>query len=101
MNLSKVLPDELHYDCIKSKCGKNSRLLFTDTDSLMYEIKTEDVYEDFIEDKKTSDFSNYSLKSKYYNDSNKLTVCKMDDEAADVFLIKEVFGLRKIYIRIW
>ena len=82
------MPDELHYDCIKSKCGKNSRLLFTDTDSLMYEIKTEDVYEDFIEDKKTSDFSNYSLKSKYYNDSNKLMVCKMNDEAADVFLIK-------------
>ena len=101
MDLSKVLPDELHYDCIKSKCGKNSRLLFTDTDSLMYEIKTEDVYEDFIEDKKTSDFSNYSLKSKYYNDSNKLMVCKMNDEAADVFLIKELFGLRQIYIRIW
>ena len=101
MDLSKVLPDELHYDCIKSKCGKNSRLLFTDTDRLMYEIKTEDVYEDFIEDKKTSDFSNYSLKSKYYNDSNKLMVCKMNDEAADVFLIKELFELRQIYIRIW
>ena len=67
----------------------------------MYEIKTEDVYEDFIEDKKTSDFSNYSLKSKYYNDSNKLMVCKMNDEAADVLLIKELFGLRQIYIRIW
>ena len=31
------------------------RLLFTDTDSLMYEIKTEDVYEDFSNDKEMFD----------------------------------------------
>ena len=34
---------------IKSKF--DAKLLFTDTDSLVYEIKTEDVYEDFYEDK--------------------------------------------------
>ena len=50
LELSKVLMYELHYDYIKNKCGNNSRLLFTDTDSLMYEIKTEDVYEDFSND---------------------------------------------------
>ena len=32
---------EFHYDYIKNKYGNNSRLLFTDSDSLMYEIKTE------------------------------------------------------------
>ena len=31
------------YDYIKNKYGNNSRLLFTDTDSLVYEIKTSDV----------------------------------------------------------
>ena len=46
----KVLMYKFHYDYIKNKCGNNSRLLFTDTDSLMYEIKTEDVYEDFSKD---------------------------------------------------
>ena len=35
--------------------------LFTNTDSLMYEIKTEDVYENFSNDKETLDFSNYSV----------------------------------------
>ena len=30
----------------------------------MYEIKTEDVYEDFSKDKKMFDFSNYSITSK-------------------------------------
>ena len=39
LDLSKVLMYEFHYDCVKNKHGNNSRLLFTDTDSLMYEIK--------------------------------------------------------------
>ena len=47
LELSKVLTYEFHYDYIKNKYGNNSRLLFKDTDSLMYEIKTKDVYEDF------------------------------------------------------
>ena len=59
---------EFHYDYIKSKYGNNSRLLFTETDSLMYEIKTEDVCKDFSKDKEMFGFSNYSTKSKYYYD---------------------------------
>ena len=51
LELSKVLMYESHHDYIKNKYGNKSRLLFTDTDSLMYEIKTEDVYEDFSNDK--------------------------------------------------
>ena len=47
LELSKVLMYEFHYDYIKNKYDNKSKLLFTDTDSLMYEIKTEDVYEDF------------------------------------------------------
>ena len=56
-----------HYDYIKNKCGNNSRLIFTDIDSLMYEIKTEDGYKDFSNDKHMFDFSNDSTKSKYYD----------------------------------
>ena len=65
-----------HYDKVKNKYINNSRLLFIDTDSLMYEIKTEDVYEDFSKGKEKFDFSNDSLKSKCYNDSNELVVGK-------------------------
>ena len=42
---------EFHYYYIKNKYGNNSKTLFTDTDSLMYETKTEDLYEDFSNDK--------------------------------------------------
>ena len=40
VNVSKVLMCDFHYDYIKNKNGSNSILLFSDTDSLMYEIKT-------------------------------------------------------------
>ena len=56
---------EFHYDYIKTKYGNNSRLLLTDTDSLMYENKTEDVYKDFSNLKEMFDYSNYLTKSKY------------------------------------
>ena len=49
LDLSKLLMYEFHYKDIKSKF--HAKLLFTDTDSLIYEIKTEDVYEDFIKTK--------------------------------------------------
>ena len=63
----------------------------------MYEIKTEDVYEDFRNDKEMFDCSNYSAKSKYV-DSNKLVVGKMKDEAA-AFANEEFVGLKsKMYL---
>ena len=57
LELSEVLMYEFHYDYIKNKYDNKSKLLFTDTDSLMYEIKTEDVYEDFSSNKEMFDFS--------------------------------------------
>ena len=50
--LRKVLMYEFHYCHIKNKYDNKSKLLFTDSDSLMYDIKTEDVYEHFNSDKK-------------------------------------------------
>ena len=64
----------------------------------MYEIKTEDVSEDSSNDKEMFDFSNYSTKSKYYDNSNKLVVGKMKDETAGV-AIEEFVGLKpKMYL---
>ena len=97
LELSKVLMPEFHYDYIKSNYGNNSRLLFPDVDSLIYEIKTEDVNKDFSSsDKEMLGFSNYSTKSKYYDNSNKLVVGNMKDETAGVaieeFVGEFVFG---------
>ena len=59
----------------------------------MHEIKTEDVYEDFSNDKEMFDFSNYLNKSKYYNNSNKLVFVKIKDETSSV-VIEEFVGLK-------
>ena len=71
LELSKVIMYEFHYDYIKNNYDNKSKLLSTDTDSLMYEIKTEDFYQDFSSDKEMFDFSNYLIMSKYCDDSNK------------------------------
>ena len=57
-------------------------MLFTDTDSLRYETKTEDVC-----DKEIFDFSNYSTKSKYRDGSNKLFIGKIKDQTGDVVIV--------------
>ena len=84
LDLSKVLICESHYDYIKNKYGYNRSLLFTDTDSLIHEIDTEDVYEDFSFDKDIQDFRNHSLQSKYYDDSSKIAVGKAKGETTGV-----------------
>ena len=55
-------------------------------------MKLKHVYEDSGNDKEMFDFSNYSVKSKYYN-SNKLVVAKMKDETTGV-VIEEFVGLK-------
>ena len=67
LELSKILMYEFHYNYIKNEYDNKSKLLFTDTDSLMYEIKTVDVHEDFSSNKEVVNFSNYLTKSKYYD----------------------------------
>ena len=55
---------------------------------VLYEIKTEDLYEHFSKEKERFKFSNYSAHSKYYDDSNKLVVSKMKNEIAGVEIIE-------------
>ena len=66
LDLGKVLMYEFHHKHIKSKF--DAKFLFTDTDSLVYEIKTEHIYltEDFYQDKNLFDFSDYPLNSKFF-----------------------------------
>ena len=61
LELSNILMYQFHYDSIKNNYDNKPKLLFRDTDSLMYQIKTEDVYEDFSSNKEMFDFSNFGL----------------------------------------
>ena len=92
LELSEVLMYEFHYDYVKINMVKFQK--FTDSHSLMYGIKTEDVYQYFSNDINIFDFSNYSTKSKYYDNSNKLLVSKIKYEMAGV-AIKEFVRLKR------
>ena len=59
----------------------------------MHKIKTEDVYEDFSKDKEMFNVSNYSAKSKYFHDWNKLVARIIKDETSGA-AIEEFVGLK-------
>ena len=95
LDLSKWKMYDFHYNFIKKNF--DAELLFTDTDSLTYEIKSENVYEEFFKWKDLFDFSNYSKDSKFFNETNKKVIGKMRDELGGV-IITEFVGLKsKIY----
>ena len=72
-------------------------MLFTDADSLTYEIKSEDVYEDFFKHKHLPDFSNYPQNSKFFDEANKNVIGKMKDDS-ERKIIDEFVGLKsKMY----
>ena len=81
LDLSKTLMYDFHYNYIKKKYNNRARLLFTDTDSLTYEIEAEDVYKDFWNDKGMFDNSDYPESSPYYCNVNKKIIGKFKDEA--------------------
>ena len=100
LDLSKTLMFDFHYKYIKPKYGSKAKLLFTDTDSFLYEIQTEDFYKDISGDVKDRfDTSNYSEghPSGIPTGINKKVLGMFKDEAAGKN-IKEFVGLRaKLY----
>ena len=71
--------------------------MFTDADSLVYKIKTKDVYEHFYLDKYLFDFSDYPLHLKFFDPVNKKVIGKMKDELKGK-VISDFVGLKsKMY----
>ena len=69
---------DFHYNFIKKNFS--AELLFTDTDSLIYEIKSENNYEDFYKQKDLFDYINYSKDSKFFDESNNKVIGKIKYE---------------------
>ena len=94
LDLSKSLMYDFYYNQMKAQHGDRYQLLYTDTDSLLLEIQTEDVYLDMAEH---AHLSNYPKGHPLHSTVNKKVLGKMKDECAGR-LIAEYVGLRpKMY----
>ncbi len=96
LDLSKTLMYKFHYEYVKPKWGDRANLLFTDTDSLCYEIETDDVYEDIKNDlDEWFDTSNYDEDhpNGLRSNKNKKVIGFYKDECGGKFII-EFVGLK-------
>ncbi|CAG2208280.1 unnamed protein product [Mytilus edulis] len=101
LDLSKTLMYDFHYNYIKDKYGSRATLLFTDTDSLCYNINTNDIYQDMMEDNHLFDTSEYDPNHPLHSTLNKKVLGKMKDETHGI-PIQEFVGLKsKMYSLIY
>ena len=96
LDLSKYHMYNFHYGFVKNRYGSDAKLLFTDTDSLCYEITPEDFYRDMYANKEQFDLSDMKIE-KFQDSENKKVVGKFKDETQGI-PIYEFIGLRsKMY----
>jgi len=94
---SKLLMYDFHYNTmLKNFNRKDIDLLFTDTDSLTYNIRNKDPFEFMKENKQQFDLSDYPKSSPLYDATNKKVIGKFKNESIEQ--ITEFVGLRsKLY----
>lgn len=97
LDLAKMAMADFHYNVMKKRYGDRIRLLYTDTDSLAYEVFTDDFYKDMGEMSEHFDFSNFNPNSDLYNCENAAIPGLMKDDVSGT-PIEEMVCLRpKMY----
>ena len=97
LDLSKLHMYKFHYNQIVDRYGFNAKLLFTDTDSLSYELTTVDAYRDMAANGSEYDTSDYPRDHFLRMDVNAKVLGKFKDECGGKAPI-EFVGLRaKMY----
>ena len=97
LDKSKTLMYDFFYNHLKKQYGEKCELLYTDTDSLLLKIETEDVYKDIKANENFYDTSDYPKEHPLHSTVNKKVLGKMKYECAGT-PISEYVGLRsKMY----
>ena len=97
LDLSKHLMYDFYYNTLKARYGDNVRLLYTDTDSLIVHVQTEDIYADMAQNLDDYDTSNYSPGHPLFSTANKKIIGKFKDELGGK-VMTEFIGIRpKMY----
>ena len=94
---SKVLMADFHYNFMYEKVKQeNIKLIFTDTDSLCYNIKNENIFDIMKNNKFFFDTANYDKNHELYDKTNNKVLGKFKNDCPKQ--IKEILGLRsKVY----
>ena len=82
---------------MKPLFDQKARVIYLDTDSLFYEIETEDIYEDLVQLKCLLDLRNYPKDHHFYNELNKKVPLKLSDELNGDIVMEAVFLQPKSY----
>ena len=97
LETSKLLMYEFFYGYLKKNYGERCKLIYTDTDSFIIEVETEDFYKDMQKNKDMFDTSDYPIDHFLHSNRNKKVLGKMKDECNGV-VISQFIGLRsKMY----
>ena len=94
---SKILMCGFYYNYMKAGYGENCELIYTDTDSLLLNVQTEDVYKDMKEHSWLYDTSNYPEDHPPYDDRNKNVLGKMKYECGGLAIEEVVAARSKMY----
>ena len=97
LETSKLHMYQFWYDHLKNKYKDKVELVYTDTDSLIIQVQTDDIYKDMFEDKNLYDFSEYPKDHPNYDMTNKKALGTFKDEMKSL-VITEFIGLKpKMY----
>ena len=97
LDLSKWLMYDYYYNHLKVKYADRVKLLYTDTDSVIVHVQTDDLYKDMLESAAIYDTSNYPASHPLYSTNNKKVIGKFKDELGGK-LLTEFIGIRpKMY----
>ena len=97
LDLPKTLIYDFYYNHLEPKYGLNCQLLYTDTDSLLLDIKTEDVYKDMGENLDYYDTSDFPKDHPLHSQMNKKVLGKMKDECKGALISEAVCLRSKMY----
>jgi hypothetical protein len=97
LDTAKVTLYSFHYDYIRVRYGDRAQLCYTDTDSLVYHVRTKDVYEDMGENRHLFDLSTYPRSHFLHDLTNRKKLGLWSDEARGKMIL-EFCGLKsKLY----
>ena len=97
LDLSKHLMYNFYYNKLKKTYGDNIRLLYTDTDSVIIHVTTDDIYQDMQANIIDYDTSNYPADHPLFSNTNKKIIGKFKDELGGKQMT-EFIGIRpKMY----